>query len=40
MLEMSVDVEYLTNIRKPETAPLMRDAEIKMEVNKNESWYA
>lgn len=40
ILEMSVDVEYLTNIRKPETAPLMRDAEIKMEVNKNESWYA
>lgn len=33
ILEISVDIEYLSNIRKPETAELMKDAEIKMEVN-------
>ena len=40
ILEMSVDVEYLTNIRKPETAELMKDVYTKMEVNGNESWNA
>lgn len=40
ILEMSVDVEYLTDIRKPETAELMKDAKIKLEVNEDESWNA
>lgn len=40
ILEMSVDVEYLTNIRKPDTAELMKDVYTKMEVNGNESWNA
>lgn len=33
ILEISVDLEYLSNIRKPETAPLMKDVNLKMEVN-------
>ena len=33
ILEMSVDIEYLTDIRKPETAEIMTDAKIKMEVD-------
>ena len=40
ILEMSVDIEYLSDIRKPETAELMKDAYLKMEVNENESWNA
>ena len=40
ILEMSVDIEYLTDIRKPETAELMKDVYSKMEVNGNESWNA
>ena len=40
ILEMSVDIEYLSNIRKPETAELMRDAKLRMEVNGDESWDA
>jgi hypothetical protein len=40
ILEISIDLEYLTDIRKPESAELMKDAELKMEVNGNESWNA
>jgi hypothetical protein len=40
ILEISVDIEYLTDIRKPESAELMADAKLKMEVNGDESWNA
>lgn len=33
ILEISVDLEYLTDIRKPETAETMKDATIRMEVD-------
>lgn len=40
ILEISVDVEYLTDIRKPETAQLMGDATLKVNGGTEDEWYA